>query len=330
MGEDAKIRKDAGPATQTTKFSKALGYFAYCSPLELLRPAPPKAGYPPDVEMTNERKRIEAAIGVLEARRSVLGDAIVDTAIGPLRMKLAELAGSTSEAAPTQYLKLTSILVLDIVGSTTLAQLLDPEETSNVIDGALAQFTAIVLKHGGKVLQYAGDSLLAVFGADEVRENDAERAIRAGLELLQAARERAALVSRRHGYDGFNVRVGVHTGEALLGGRSRPGRQHKGSRGQHRGTNGADGSRRSTAHYRRYLSTGQRDIQRTVAAAAGGQGPEWTAAHLPGDRRKSAHARASADARSRTRRRALSAGRRSWGSCNPSSGRCATLEGLPL
>ena len=223
MGEDAKIRKDAGPATQTTKFSKALGYFAYCSPLELLRPAPPKAGYPPDVEMTNERKRIEAAIGVLEARRSVLGDAIVDTAIGPLRMKLAELAGSTSEAAPTQYLKLTSILVLDIVGSTTLAQLLDPEETSNVIDGALAQFTAIVLKHGGKVLQYAGDSLLAVFGADEVRENDAERAIRAGLELLQAARERAALVSRRHGYDGFNVRVGVHTGEALLGAGVDPG-----------------------------------------------------------------------------------------------------------
>ena len=167
--------------------------------------------------MANERKRIEAAIGVLEAQRSVLGDAVVDTAIGPLRAKLAEFAERTSEDAPTQSLKLTTILVVDIVGSTALSQLLDPEETSSIIDGALAQFTAIVLKHGGKVLQYAGDSILAVFGADEVLENDAERAVRAGLELLEAGRQQARLVSRQRGFNGFNVRVGAHTGGVLLG-----------------------------------------------------------------------------------------------------------------
>ena len=61
------------------------------------------------------------------------------------------------------------------------------------MDGALARCTAIVEAHSGKVLQYAGDSLLAVFGADEAREDDPERAVRAGLALLaegRAARRR--------------------------------------------------------------------------------------------------------------------------------------------
>ena len=86
------------------------------------------------------------------------------------------------------------------------------------MDGALARFTAIVAQHGGKVLKYAGDSVLAVFGADEAREDDPERAVRAGLALLAAGRQQGELVRRQHGHAGFNVRVGVHTGGVLLGG----------------------------------------------------------------------------------------------------------------
>jgi len=66
-----------------------------------------------------------------------------------------------------------AILFLDIVGSTTLSQHLDPEEISAVMDGALAQFAGIVEAHGGKVLKYAGDSVLAVFGADETLRHNA-------------------------------------------------------------------------------------------------------------------------------------------------------------
>ena len=58
------------------------------------------------------------------------------------------------------------------------------------MDGALAASRDSSLTHGGKVLQYAGDSLLAVFGADEAKEDDAERAVRGGLALLEASRER--------------------------------------------------------------------------------------------------------------------------------------------
>jgi class 3 adenylate cyclase len=169
--------------------------------------------------MSAERQQIEATIAGLEAQRALLGDAIVDAAVGPLRAKLAALAASLVVAAPpAQTLKQATILFLDIVGSTTLGQHLDPEQTSDVMDGALAAFTAIVGAHGGKVLKYAGDSVLAVFGADEAHEDDPERAVRAGLALLEEGRAQATKVQQNHGYAGFGVRVGVHTGGVLLGG----------------------------------------------------------------------------------------------------------------
>jgi predicted ATPase/class 3 adenylate cyclase len=166
--------------------------------------------------MSGERQQLEGTIAGLEAQRALLGDALVDAALVPLRAKLASLAAPADE--PFQTLKQVTILFLDIVGSTTLSQHLDPEQTSDVMDGALAQFATVLQRHGGKVLKYAGDSVLAVFGADEAREDDPERAVRAGLALLDAGREQGAQVHRQHGHDGFNVRVGVHTGGVLLGG----------------------------------------------------------------------------------------------------------------
>ena len=168
--------------------------------------------------MSAEQQKIEAAITVLEAQRALLGDSVVDTALAPLRAKLAALTALPAAEAPAQTLKQATILFLDIVGSTTLSQRLDPEETSAVMDGALAQFASIVAAHGGKVLKYAGDSVLAVFGADEAREDDPERAVRSGLALLDAGRQQGELIRRQHGHAGLDVRVGIHTGGVLFGG----------------------------------------------------------------------------------------------------------------
>ena len=166
---------------------------------------------------------LEAAIAALEAQRGLLGDAVVDVAVRPLRAQLAALdAPAPPEpvaATPAeQALRLVTILFLDIVGSTSLSQVLDPEETHEVMDGTLIRCTAIVLKHGGKVLQYAGDNLLAIFSAVQDQEHDAERAVRAGLDMLAEGRLLSEEVLRDHGYAGFDVRVGVHTGGVLLGG----------------------------------------------------------------------------------------------------------------
>jgi class 3 adenylate cyclase len=111
-----------------------------------------------------------------------------------------------------------SVLFLDVVGSTEMVRVLDPEDAQAVLDDALAAFARSIAAHGGQVLQYAGDSVLAVFGTPRSREDDAERAVHAGLALLADARMRAPLIRQQHGVDGFDIRVGIHTGEVLLGG----------------------------------------------------------------------------------------------------------------
>ncbi len=170
--------------------------------------------------MSNQQQQLEAGIAALEAQRALLGDTVVEMALAPLRAKLTALAGAQPSpvVAPEQTLKQVTVLFLDIVGSTTLSQHLDPEDIHAVMDGTLARCTSIVESHRGKVLQYAGDSLLAVFGAHEAREDDAERAVHAGLALLDEGRLQGERVQRQHGSAGFDVRVGLHTGGVLLGG----------------------------------------------------------------------------------------------------------------
>ena len=149
----------------------------------------------------------------------MLGDAVVEPLLAAASAKLAELtASATQRSVPAQTLRQVSILFMDVVGSTALSQYLDPEAISAVMDDALSRGTAVVQAHAGKVLQYAGDNILAVFGADEAREDDAERAVRCGLALLELGRALGAEVRAAHGHDAFNVRVGIHTGGVLLGG----------------------------------------------------------------------------------------------------------------
>ena len=154
----------------------------------------------------------------LQSRRALLGDAVVDAALAPLVERLSALTALPARAEPERRLRQVSVLFLDVVGSTALSQYLDPEDISAVMDGALTRGTAVVQGHHGRVLQYAGDSILAAFGADAAAEDDAERAVRCGLALLDLGRLLGEEVLARFGHAGFAVRVGVHTGEALLGG----------------------------------------------------------------------------------------------------------------
>src|SRR6478609_9796977 len=117
-----------------------------------------------------EQQQLEAAIAALEGQRSTLGDAVVESLLAAARARLAGLSASpVPSSSPAQTLKQVSILFMDVVGSTALAQHLDPEAISAVMDDALGRATAVVEAHGGKVLQYAGDNVLAAFGASEAR-----------------------------------------------------------------------------------------------------------------------------------------------------------------
>lgn len=165
---------------------------------------------------------LQTAIDALEAQRPVLGDAVVDAATGPLREQLAILAAAAgagaTRAGAGQTLRQVTVLFLDVVGSTALSRHLDPEDVHAVMDDTLARCGEVVRAHGGKVLQYAGDSMLAAFGAVQGQEDDAERAVRCGLALLEHGVRLREHVRARHGHDGCDVRVGIHTGPVLLGG----------------------------------------------------------------------------------------------------------------
>ncbi len=160
----------------------------------------------------NDIEACRAAIAALEGQRATLGDAVVELATAPLRARLAGLL----RPAGLQRRQVT-VLFADVVGSTAMAQALDAEETLDVLSGALQRMAALVEAHHGRVLKFTGDGVKAAFGMDEAREDDAERAVRAGLAIVEAGREQAEAAARLHGIADFAVRVGVHTGDVALG-----------------------------------------------------------------------------------------------------------------
>src|ERR687898_74079 len=111
--------------------------------------------------------------------------------------------------------KHVTVLFADVVDSTGLVERLDPEQVAEIMNGAFAFLDASVTKYGGTVARLLGDAIIAFFGAPVAHEDDAERAVRAGLDIQAATREYAELVERDYGVD-FEVRVGINTGLAVL------------------------------------------------------------------------------------------------------------------
>ena len=111
--------------------------------------------------------------------------------------------------------KYVTVLFADVVDSTGLGERLDPEQVAEIMNGAFAFLNASVKKYDGTIARLLGDAILAFFGAPVAHEDDAERAVRAGLDIQAAAREYAEDVRRDYGVD-FAVRVGINTGLAVL------------------------------------------------------------------------------------------------------------------
>jgi class 3 adenylate cyclase/tetratricopeptide (TPR) repeat protein len=162
--------------------------------------------------------QIEATIAGLEAQRPHLGDALVDAALAPLRQRLDALNAAAGGAPERQSLRQVSVLFMDVVGSTTLSRRLDPEDIHAVMDGLLARCTAQVETHGGKVLQYAATACSPRSARSARARTTPSAAVRAGPRAARRRRARRRGGPQRFGHAVSRVRVGVHTGEVLLGG----------------------------------------------------------------------------------------------------------------
>src|SRR5499427_7662204 len=139
------------------------------------------------------RRKILAAIGEL-------------TGTAPATPKFAGTEPNTDTAERRQV----TVMFSDLVGSTTLSTRMDPEDLREVISAYQKCVTETVHRFDGFVARYMGDGALVYFGYPRAHEDDAERAIRAGLELVKAVTE---LKSRAF----LQARVGIATGLVVVG-----------------------------------------------------------------------------------------------------------------
>jgi class 3 adenylate cyclase/tetratricopeptide (TPR) repeat protein len=116
------------------------------------------------------------------------------------------------QASVPEERKFVSVLFVDLVGSTSRADGADPEDVRALNQLYYAEVSARIERHGGTIEKYVGDAVMAVFGAPLARSDDAERAVRASLSVLEGIQE---LNERHPGLD-LQVRVGVCTGEAMV------------------------------------------------------------------------------------------------------------------
>lgn len=106
-------------------------------------------------------------------------------------------------------------LFADIVGSTSLAERLDPEEWSDILGAGVRRMTEVVTRYDGHVDQILGDGVLAFFGLRVAHEDDPQRAVRAGLEMVAEMRRYSDETERDHGLR-LPIRVGINTGPVVV------------------------------------------------------------------------------------------------------------------
>jgi len=124
--------------------------------------------------------------------------------------RLSSGSGSTPPApapAPVAERRLVSVLFADLVGFTTLAEGRDPEETRELLGRYFDLAREVVERYAGTIEKFIGDAVMAVWGAPTAQEDDAERAVRAALDLVAAVRSLGP---------GIQARAGVLTGEAAV------------------------------------------------------------------------------------------------------------------
>jgi Adenylate cyclase, family 3 (some proteins contain HAMP domain) len=140
-----------------------------------------------------------------ECGNTLAGDGVTGAATAPTARALA-----TPMPEATAERRLVSVLFADLVGFTTFSEGRDAEETRELLTRYFEVARGTIERHGGTVEKFIGDAVMAVWGAPVAQEDDAERAVRAALELV------AAVPTIGEGVAQIQARAGVLTGEAAV------------------------------------------------------------------------------------------------------------------
>jgi class 3 adenylate cyclase len=123
------------------------------------------------------------------------------------KMRAAKLTGER---------KPMTALFADVVGSTALAERIDPEDWTQMMNEAFDLMSRAIFRYEGTIAQLQGDALLAFFGAPLAHEDDPERAVRAALDMVATTDEFARQLKAAHGID-FRIRAGINSGPVIVG-----------------------------------------------------------------------------------------------------------------
>ncbi len=169
-----------------------------------------------------ERELLEQAIAILETRRSLLGDEIVDVALTSMREKLVSLKGGTGVTREPQQRKLITVLFADVSGFTAMAETMDHEVVSDVINSLWSRVDRAIIDHGGRIDKHIGDAIMALYGTPTAHEDDTERAIRSALQIQSEIMDwkselSKSLSSYKTQIQNIQLRIGINAGPALLG-----------------------------------------------------------------------------------------------------------------
>lgn len=126
--------------------------------------------------------------------------------------KQSDINGSPSVSSPDAERRHLTVMFVDLIGSTEMASKIDPEDMRSVITNYQNTIAGIVTRYEGFVAKFMGDGVLCYFGWPRANEDDAERAVRAGLAMIAAIKE-----ERSPNGDFLATRVGIATGVVIVG-----------------------------------------------------------------------------------------------------------------
>ena len=154
---------------------------------------------------------IKKAIEAQEGMRSILGDSVVGTTLAVLHNQLNELERQITqqEGANQTRRKLVTVLFADVSDFTAFSEYRDAEDVANLVNHLWTRADWIIQEYGGRIDKHIGDAVMALWGTETAREDDAERAVRASLRIQEMFKDGAGPLPIR-------LKVGINSGQVLL------------------------------------------------------------------------------------------------------------------
>jgi class 3 adenylate cyclase/predicted ATPase/DNA-binding winged helix-turn-helix (wHTH) protein len=209
-------RKALGETSQAPRYIQTVrrrGY-RFLAPVDIRQDTAPDASDqpPPARPSPAEPSRLDSTGAAGPAAPSQVAP---PAAVPPLPWLGPALGAAGVARLPAERRQLT-VLFCDLVDSTRLAGQLDPEDLREVIHAYHGVCTAVIQRFDGYIAQYLGDGLLVYFGYPQAHEDDAQRAVRAGLGMLEALSQLNTRLGQERGVH-LAVRLGCHTGVVVVG-----------------------------------------------------------------------------------------------------------------